>query len=65
MTTKFDILDKGYVELLDTFGDELTIVNAARVSFGVEQKGVASNNVPQVITSKPVTTVNCGTVSFL
>tara|TARA_B100000900_G_scaffold405073_1_gene414188 strand:+ start:209 stop:907 length:699 start_codon:yes stop_codon:yes gene_type:complete len=37
MTTKFDILDKGYVELLDTFGDELTIVNAARVSFGVEQ----------------------------
>ena len=27
MTAKFDILDKGYVELLDTFGNELTIVN--------------------------------------
>lgn len=31
------VLDKGYVKLLDTFGDELTIVNAARVSFGVEK----------------------------
>lgn len=32
----YDILDNGYIDLLDTFGDELTIVNAARVSFGVE-----------------------------
>ena len=31
------VLDKGYIKLLDTFGDELTIVNAARVSFGVEK----------------------------
>tara|TARA_B100001250_G_scaffold358769_1_gene335264 strand:- start:625 stop:1326 length:702 start_codon:yes stop_codon:yes gene_type:complete len=35
MTTKFTILDKGSLELLETFGNELTIVNAARVSFGV------------------------------
>ena len=31
---KFSVLDKGSVELLGMFGDELTIVNAARVSFG-------------------------------
>ena len=36
-----------------------------RPTFELEQKGVANNNVPQVITSKPVTTVNCGTVSLL
>jgi len=34
-------------------------------TFALEQKGVANNNVPNVITSKPVTTVNCGTVSLL
>lgn len=27
------LLDKGYVQLLDTFGDDLTVVNATRVSF--------------------------------
>jgi thymidylate synthase (FAD) len=27
-------LDKGYIELVDTLGDDLTPVNAARVSFG-------------------------------
>ena len=31
---KIDILDKGYIELVDTLGDDLTPVNAARVSFG-------------------------------
>jgi thymidylate synthase (FAD) len=30
------VLDKGYVELLDVFGDDLTVVNAARVSFHKE-----------------------------
>jgi thymidylate synthase (FAD) len=29
-----NVLDNGFVELIDMFGDELTIVNAARVSFG-------------------------------
>ena len=29
-----DVLDKGYVDFLEKFGSELTIVNAARVSFG-------------------------------
>ena len=31
---KVNILDKGYIELVDTLGDDLTPVNAARVSFG-------------------------------
>ena len=30
------VLDRGFVELLDTFGDDLTVVNAARVSFHKE-----------------------------
>lgn len=30
---RHEVLDKGYVEFLGKFGDELTIVNAARVSF--------------------------------
>lgn len=37
MTTQFyPILGNGFVEVLDVFGDELTIANAARVSFGVQ-----------------------------
>ena len=30
------VLDKGFVELLGTFGDDLTVVNAARVSYNKE-----------------------------
>ena len=30
---KIDVLDKGHIELVDTLGDDLTPVNAARVSF--------------------------------
>ena len=30
--------DKGYVEVLDVFGSDLTVVNAARVSFAKESK---------------------------
>ena len=29
-----DVLDKGYIEVVDKLGDDLTPVNAARVSFG-------------------------------
>jgi thymidylate synthase (FAD) len=37
MTTRIPLLDgTGFVELLDTFGDDLTVVNAARVSFAKE-----------------------------
>ena len=45
---------------------EVAVNNASHIpTLSLEQKGVANNNVPKVITSKPVTTVNCGTVSLL
>ena len=33
---KIDVLDKGYIEVVDKLGDDLTPVNAARVSFGTK-----------------------------
>jgi thymidylate synthase (FAD) len=33
---QMQVLDKGFVELLGTFGDDLTVVNAARVSYNKE-----------------------------
>ena len=36
---QIDLLDKGWVELQDIMGDDLAIVNAARVSFLGESKG--------------------------
>lgn len=42
-TTKVSVLDTiGFVELLDTFGDDLTVVNAARVSFAKESHEMKS-----------------------
>jgi thymidylate synthase (FAD) len=39
MSVKVNVLDKkGYVEVLDIFGSDLTVVNAARVSFAKESK---------------------------
>ena len=35
---KKSVLDKGYIEVVDTLGDDLTPVNAARVSFGGRSK---------------------------
>jgi thymidylate synthase (FAD) len=36
---RFPVLDKGWIELQDLMGDDLAIVNAARVSFLGESKG--------------------------
>lgn len=33
---KIDVLDKGFIELIDCLGDDRTVVNAARVSFAKE-----------------------------
>lgn len=33
---KIDVLDKGYVRLVDVMGDDLSVVNAARVSYDKE-----------------------------
>ncbi len=38
MTNKINVLDKGYVRLVDTLGDDLSVVNAARVSYDKESK---------------------------
>jgi thymidylate synthase (FAD) len=35
---KINVLDKGYVRLVDQFGTDLTVVNAARVSYDKESK---------------------------
>lgn len=35
---KINVLDKGYVRLVDTLGSDLSIVNAARVSYDKESK---------------------------
>ena len=31
---KSKVLDKGFIEVVDSLGDDLTVVNSARVSFG-------------------------------
>ena len=41
---KIDVLDKGYIEVVDTLGDDLTPVNAARVSFGGRSKKFESKD---------------------
>ena len=35
---KIDVLDKGYVRLVDTMGNDLSVVNAARVSYDKESE---------------------------
>jgi len=37
---KIDVLDKGYVRLVDTMGSDLSIVNAARVSYDKESESI-------------------------
>jgi thymidylate synthase (FAD) len=45
MIKEFQLLDKkGFLRYLDRFGDELTIVNAARVSFGVQKEALEEND---------------------
>lgn len=38
MTNKVDVLDHGYVRLVDSMGSDLTVVNSARVSFNKESE---------------------------
>ena len=35
---KSKVLDKGFIEVVDSLGDDLTVVNSARVSFGKRKK---------------------------
>ena len=41
---KIDVLDKGYVRLVDTMGSDLSVVNAARVSYDKESTEFSSND---------------------
>ena len=38
METKHKVLDKGFIEILDSLGNDLTVANSARVSFGKRKK---------------------------
>lgn len=40
---KINVLDKGFIDCQDIFGDELTVVNCARVSYG-KQKTILDEN---------------------
>lgn len=42
--TKIDVLDKGFIELVDVLGSDLTVVNAARVSFGKRKTELDSSD---------------------
>lgn len=42
---KFDVLDKGYVRLVDVMGSDLTVANAARVSYAKESKELSERDV--------------------
>lgn len=40
-----NVLDKGYVRLVDTLGSDLTVVNAARVSYAKESKSLSDKDI--------------------
>lgn len=42
--TKIEILDHGFVELIDSLGSDLTVVNSARVSFGKRKKELSDGD---------------------
>ena len=44
MTDRIDVLDKGYVRLVDHMGSDLSVVNAARVSYDKESKEFNDND---------------------
>ena len=43
---KNQVLDKGFVEVVDSLGNDLTVVNSARVSFGKRKNiGISQMNI--------------------
>lgn len=44
MTNKIDVLDKGYVILHETMGDDRTVANAARVSYDKRTEGLSERD---------------------
>lgn len=45
MDNKINVLDKGYVRLVDTLGNDLSVVNAARVSYDKEVDEITKRDV--------------------
>jgi len=43
-TSSINVLDKGYVRLVDLMGSDLSVVNAARASFAKESKTMSSSD---------------------
>ncbi len=41
---KIEILDKGFIQVIDKLGDDLTVVNSARVSFGKRKEKYDEND---------------------
>ena len=41
---KTKVLDKGFIEVIDSLGDDLTVVNSARVSFGKRKSPWAASD---------------------
>ena len=44
MESQISVLDKGYVRLVDTLGSDLSVVNAARVSYDKESDGFSERD---------------------
>lgn len=44
-TSKINVLDKGYVRLVDVLGSDLSIVNAARVSYDKESLAISPKDI--------------------
>jgi thymidylate synthase (FAD) len=44
LDNKVQVLDKGYVRLVDHMGSDLSIVNAARASFAKESKEMSKSD---------------------
>jgi len=44
MNKKIDLLDHGFIELVDSLGSDLTVVNSARVSFGKRKEVMAEED---------------------
>jgi thymidylate synthase (FAD) len=42
---KIDVLDKGYVRLVDVMGSDLTVANSARVSYSKESKELSERDI--------------------
>jgi thymidylate synthase (FAD) len=45
MSDKIDVLDKGYVRLVDTLGNDLSVANAARVSYDKQSSELSERDV--------------------